>query len=168
MSYGIESVRDRHDARRERNTLSLEMTWISLTVPSFVMTEDSVREVRIERGQRLQYMRTAPRVRHYCLPLVGSESAALVDDVGESAVDFANVVKQRDPLDAVLHSFVQVGRVREQEGVLRNATHMGARCRVVRIDGIEKGLERRRPEPLKSNPPPSLADVQRTGCGRQN
>jgi len=63
-----------------------------------------------------------------------TQLGGLVDDVVERSVDLADVVKECDPLHAVLAALVQVRCFGNDQGVLRNAPDVCARCWIVRVD----------------------------------
>ena len=65
-------------------------------------------------------------------------------------VDLADVVKERDALDGALLRLVEPGRVGDDERAGRDAADVHPRLRVVRLDGVEQRLERRRGEALEA------------------
>ena len=81
-------------------------------------------------------------------PLRGGERVLVVDDVEERLVDLADVVEERDALDALALVLGEVGRVGEDERVGGDAAHVRAGFRVVGVDGVEQRLERGGGEPL--------------------
>src|SRR6185369_12379969 len=81
-------------------------------------------------------------------PLLWRELRRVVKDVRESLVELADVVEQRDPLDAVERSLIEPGGIAKNERIARDPTHVGACYGVVGIDGIQERLHRGRPEPL--------------------
>lgn len=103
------------------------------------------------------------------LAALGSgELGGFIDDVMERSIDLANVVKERDALDAMLSSLVEVCRFGDYQRVLRNAPHVRAGRRVIRVDRVEERLQRGRSETLKSESCPSLAGEQGSGGNRSD
>ena len=72
---------------------------------------------------------------------LGGELGRFVDDIEQRLMDLSDVVEEGDALDAALFGRRQVRRIREDERVARDASHMGAGLAVVRIDGVEERLE---------------------------
>ena len=94
-----------------------------------------------------------------------SQARALVDDVEQRFVDFADVVKQRDTLDLVLHRFVGAIGGGEDERVPCNPAHMCARPLIGRVDRVEQRLGQCRRESFGTSTPASLARQQRRAEG---
>ena len=72
----------------------------------------------------------------------GRERVVVVDDVEERLVDLADVVKERDALDArCTRARRELGGVGEDERVGGDAAHVRAGLGVVRVDGVEQRFE---------------------------
>ena len=69
-------------------------------------------------------------------------------NVGERAVQFADVVEQCDSFNAAQCMLVEAGGVAENQGVGRDTTHVFACILVIGINGIEQRLHRRRTQTL--------------------
>ena len=83
---------------------------------------------------------------------------------------FADVVEERDALDAVQSALVQAGGLAEYEGVGCDAADVGARDGVVGVDRVEQRLERGRAKPLGLRSHAVLAEQQparRGGADRE-
>ena len=118
-----------------------------------------------ERRQRSQDLGAALRVRHHGAALLGGELRLLVEDVGERPVELADVVEERDSLDAAQSALVQTGGFAEYQCVGRDAADVRAGDGVVGVDGVEQRLERGRAKPLGLRPHAVLAVEQSAGGG---
>jgi 23S rRNA (cytosine1962-C5)-methyltransferase len=103
---------------------------------------------------------------HDCSAFLGGELRRIVKDVGERLVELAYVVEQRHALDAAEGSLVEPGCIAEDERIGRDATHMGAGNRIVRVDCVEKRFERGGAESLGSRARGVLAIEQPARGGR--
>jgi len=167
MRDRVETVGDRDNARLERNLCRLETAWIAGSVPSLVVSGDALCKLRIKSAERRQHFRSTQRMRHDGTALLGSELRRLMEDVGQSAVQLADVVEQCYALDAVQRSFIETGRLAEDERVVRDAPHMITRDGVVGIDCIEQCLHRRRAQAFGAAAHGVLAENQ-AACGGSN
>src|SRR5512141_2578341 len=104
-------------------------------------------------------------MRHYGVTLAPGQPLRVIHDIRDCAIDFADVVKERDPLHAVLFSLVEIGSTRERECIVGDTPDMGAGFGVVRIDCVEEALESSCSETLESEPFPPLA-IKEGGCSR--
>jgi len=100
VSDRVEAVGDRDDPRRQRNSLPLQSSRISCAVPSLVVCRDPLPEIRIESLQRCEDLGAALSVRHHGAALLRSELGRLVENIGQRPVKLADVVEERDTLDA--------------------------------------------------------------------
>jgi len=73
-----------------------------------------------------------------------------VENVGESSVQFADVMEKRDSFDTAQGVFVDAGSVPKDQRIRRDASYMFACLFVVGIDRIEERLHCRRAETLRS------------------
>ena len=78
---------------------------------------------------------------HDRAPLFRRQLLRLLHDVGYRLVDFSNVVEQRDTLDAVLRSFVEIRGACKRQRILRDTPDMRASLSIVRIDCIEQAFQ---------------------------
>jgi len=138
----IEGVDNRDNAGFDRDRAPAQSAWISFSVPSLMMRENSVRQLRKECAERTQHVGPTPWVHHDGAPLFRRQFLRLLHDVGYRLVDFSNVVEQRNPLNAVQSAFVEIRCAPKRQRILRDATDMRARLGVVRIDRVEQALER--------------------------
>jgi len=137
----VERVGDRHHARGDGNGGSAQLPWITGPVPSLVMRQDALGEVGIERRERSQHVRATLWVRLHGTQLLRRQVRVIVNDVEQRLVDLSNVVKQRDSFDGGLLVRIEIGGVREDERITRDAAHVAAGFGVVRIDGAEERLQ---------------------------
>jgi hypothetical protein len=75
--------------------------------------------------------------------LASAQRGALVDDVEQSGVDLADVMKERDALEAPAGVVVEVGGTSQDQRVRGDAPHVGAGGMIVRVDGVEQRFQRR-------------------------
>ena len=80
-------------------------------------------------------------------------------------MDLADVVKQRDALDLMLHRLVSAIRVGEDECIPGNPAHMGTRLLISRVDRVQPRLGRRRRESFGASTPAPLARQRRRAKG---
>ena len=163
----VEGVGDGDDARREGDAAAPQAARVSAAVPAFVVREDALRELGVKAAERGEDLGSAPRVRGDRATGFGGEGFLFVDDVEERLVDLSDVVKERDPLDGLALAAVESRCVGDDEGVRRDAAHVRAGLRVVRVDGVEECLERGAGETLGGSPGAELADddCARSGAG---
>jgi hypothetical protein len=160
-SYRVKGVSDRDYARSYRDCFSAQSARISCSIPSLVMRNDPVTQFWIKSVERLEYLAAAFRMRHHGLPLLGRELVGVVENVEERFVNLSDVMEQRDTLDFAALRFLESGSVRQHQRVLRNASHVRSRDRVVRVDRIEQRLEGRCCQAFGTAAQPSLANGER-------
>src|SRR6266542_28594 len=100
VRYRVERVGDRHNASRERNTLSPKSSRVPLAIASLVVRENSLTQIRIEYSEWSQNVCAPSWMRVNSAPLLGSELCCLVKDVGDGLVDRSDIMEERDPLNA--------------------------------------------------------------------
>src|SRR5688572_995678 len=101
-------------------------------------------------------MRAALGVRAEALTFRFSQNGRDVDDVGYCTVEFADIVEEGDALDLVAFTLVEIGRLREDQRVVRDPANMRPGLRIVRIDRIQQRLERTGAEPFDIAADPAL------------
>jgi len=97
-------------------------------------------------------------MRHHRAALCWRELAALVKNVGDGLVNFADIVEERDAFHARARSLIQFECLAEYERIPRHSANVCAGYSIVRIDRVEQCLERRRSEALRKNAMTSLAN----------
>ncbi len=88
-----------------------------------------------------------------------------MDNVVNSRMNLADVVEQCDALDTSALMFIEVGGVRQNEGIRRDPTDMCARFVVIGVDRIEQGFERGGGEALGGAPRGQLARGEEASDG---
>jgi len=107
------------------------------------MGAHTIREIRIKGAQRRQHFGATIRVRIDRAALCRGQRRVIVNDVEQRLVNFADVVEERDPLDAPALFFIQIGGAGEHQRVACDAADVRPRHRIVGVDGVEQRLERR-------------------------
>lgn len=158
MRHDVEGVRERDDARGERDPTPTKAAGIPAPVPALVVAENCLRQLRVKVADGAQNLRAANGMRPDGAALGGSETARLVHDVEQRLVNFSNVVEQRRELDRAAHTLIDAERVRDGKGVGGYASNVSSGLRVIGIDGPEQRLERRCRKPLSSMALPPLID----------
>ena len=74
-------------------------------------------------------------------PLSRRESRAIVDDIEQRLVDFADVMEEGDALERPEVVFAESGAIPENQRVARDAADMLTGFVVVGFDRVEQGLE---------------------------
>ncbi len=144
---GIEGVGDRDDTCLNRNVLGDEPMRIACSVPALVVSDHAITQIGVEERQGIQYVGAALRVgRNEASLLRGYFPFVIVHDVEERLVDFTDVVKERNALDAANGRLIEASGAREHHAVCRDAARVRASHSVVGIDGVEERFERRRGE----------------------
>ena len=152
MSHSIERIGDRNHPCGDRNAPTFEMPRITGAIPSLVMREHAFGKIGIERAKRLEHIGPSARVRHHGAPLRRRETALFVKDVVDRLVNFSDVVKERDTLDAVPSSLVELSCVGEYQRVVRDSSNMRAGDGVIGVDSREQRLEDRGAESFGADP----------------
>ena len=165
LRYRIERIGDRNDARFDRDHFALQFSRIARAIPSLVVRENSLGQIRIERGQRLENVCAFARMRHHGVTLAAGEPLRVVHDIRDRSVDLADVVKEGDALHTALLALVQIGCTRERERIVGHAPDMSASLGVIRVDCVEEAFEGRRPKSLESEPFSPLA-IEEDSCCR--
>jgi len=132
----IEAVGDGYHASHERDPLSLQPAWIPGAIPTLVVRGDTLSQVGVKRAERREHIRTPLRVCPDRSPFFGRELRLLVKDVGQRSVQLANIVEERDTLDATQCALVEVSGLAEYQSVYRDPANVGARLGVVGIDRV--------------------------------
>jgi hypothetical protein len=160
----VEAVGDGDHAGHERDPLSLQPAWIPGTIPTLVVRGDTLSQVRIKRAERREYIRTPLRMCPDRSPFLGRELRLLVKDVGQGSVKLADIMEERDSLDATQSALVEVSCLAEYESVYRDPANVGARLGVISIDRVEQRLESCRAQPLGSVAQLVLAKKEAACC----
>jgi hypothetical protein len=134
-------VGDAHDPGLDRNRFSAEPGGIAGAVPALVMTEHAGAEIRIEARHRLEHLGATLRMGGDQLPFRGRELMIVVNHVIDRRVDLADVVEERDALDASATRFIEVGGTSEDQRVGRYAPDVSTRLVVIGVDRVEQRLE---------------------------
>ena len=164
----IEGVGNRDDTRLNGNVLGDEPTRIAGSIPAFVMRQHAFGQVRVKEGQGMQDVGATLWVGHDEAALLRSHLAAvIVHDVEERFVDFTDVVKERNALDAANRRLIEVGRTSERHTVGGDATHVCASDGVVGVDGVEQRLERGGGEARGALRPLVLANEESANAGAE-
>ena len=141
---GIKGVGDRDDPRFDWNLFAPQVTRVSCAVPPLVVGENAGGEIWIEGRERCEDLGAALRVRRNLAALFARQGLPVVNDVEERLMDFADVVKERDPLDRATLPIIQPDLIADDECVRGYAPNVQPGFLVVRLDGIEQRLERGR------------------------
>jgi hypothetical protein len=163
MCDRVEAVRNRNDARLQRNPFSPETVRIAFSVPTFVVRGDAAPEIGIKRAKRIENFSATLWMGFHCSPLLRRELGCLVEDVRQSSVELADVVKQCDALNAAQPVPVEPCGPGQNQRVRRDSAHVLARLFVVGIDRIEQRFHRRRGESLGFGPRSVLAVEKSAG-----
>jgi len=148
MRNGVERVRDRDDACFERNPAATQSARISLSVPAFMVRQDAVGQLGIERREGREHFRATRGVSGDLAALGARQALGLMDDVEQGLMDLSDIVKERDALDRALATIVESRGVGDDERAGCHAAHVHTGFRIVRLDRVEQCLERRGREPL--------------------
>ena len=165
LSDRIERVGNSDDARFDRDRVSQELARIASAIPSLVVRQNPLGQIRIERSKRLENFRAFAWMRHHGIALVPCKPLRVVHDVRDRAIDFAYVVEERDPLDAALFALIEIGCASERQRVVGDTPDMRAGLGVVGVDGVQETFERRGSESLEGEPFTPLA-VEENTCSR--
>jgi len=133
-----------------------------------VVRENSFGQLGKKGRQRLENIGAAARVLHYRAPFFGSELLWFLHDVGYCLIDFPDVMKERNTLNPVLHSFVEISGACKSQCILRNASNVRAGLRIVCINGIEERLETGGAESFESNALTTLIVVEHARRSSRN
>jgi 23S rRNA (cytosine1962-C5)-methyltransferase len=155
---GVERVRDRDDARGERDPSAAQAARIAGAVPPLVVREHALRELRMKVGDRREHLRATDRVRRDLASLLWCQRARLVHDVDERFADLSDVVKERRQLDRAAILVVDANGVGDNERVGRDAPDVRAGLLVVRVDRFQQRFEGGGGEPLGAFPPAPLVN----------
>lgn len=161
----VECVGKRHDAGGKWNAASAEAAWVTRAVPSLVVGQHAVRELRVEAAERRKDRRAAFRVRGDGAAVLGSERRLVVDDVEQRLVDLSDVVEQCDALDGATFAAAQTGSAGDDEGVGRDAADVRAGLCVIRVYRVQQRLQRRCCEALGRASRSALVDDDRASYG---
>ena len=161
VSDRVVGVGERDDARGERDLFAAEPARITMSIPSLVMGEDSLGECGIEWRERLEDLSAEARMLGDFAARGVAEPGLFVDDVEECFVNLADVVEERDAFDVAALMRVEARGVGEDQRVLGDAAYVRAGFGIVRVDGVEQGLESRGGESLRGRTSAAFQDVQR-------
>jgi len=134
----VEGVGDRDDACGEWDAPSFQATRISLAVPTLVVSQHAVGQIGIEDAERFEHAGANTRVLRDGTTLGRTQRVRLANDVFDCLVDLADVVEERDALDALAFMVGEIGRVGKDEGVRGDASDVCARIGVVGVDRVEE------------------------------
>jgi hypothetical protein len=148
MSDRVEGIGDTHNSRCQRYPLAFQAAGVAVTVPPLVVRRDTLPEVGIKGIQGRENLGATLRMRSNRASLFRSELGFVVKDVSECFVQLADVVEQRDSLDAVEHPVVELRSAPKYERVLRNAADMCAGNGVVCLNRIQERFESCRAQAL--------------------
>lgn len=109
----------------------------------FVVRQDALGELGIEAGEGSEHVGAPSGVGGDRATLVLAQLLPFVNDVEESLVDLADVVKEGDALDAAEGPLVPSRGISDDERVVGDASDVGPGLGVVGVDGVEERLERR-------------------------
>jgi hypothetical protein len=138
VGNGIERVRERYDPGRERDLYSLKLVRIACSVPSLVMAEYTLGQIRIEGCERGKDIGASSRMREDLASFTGCETRVLVDDVEERFVNLPDIVEQRDALNDSSIVTIELRGFREDERVRGNSAHVCSGLSIVCVDCIEE------------------------------
>ncbi len=157
----IEGVGDRDEARIERDASPPQTAWVAASVPSLVVGDDALSELRVEGREWREHFRAAQGMRQDGASLARGQLLGIVDDVEERLVNLSDVVKERDPLERAQLAVPQAGGVAKDQRVAGDSPDMLPGLMVIGLDGIEECLERGRRESLGALPASALQTPER-------
>jgi hypothetical protein len=131
-----------------------------------MVRKNALAEIGIKDGYRLENLGSFFRMLANSAPLLGSELGRFMENVKERFVEFSNVMKEGNPLDAMLFALIQAGSFRETNGVGRNTPYMRSRDRIIRIDRIQQRFHRGCGKPFSAYPVIAFPHVHSAGNGR--
>ena len=137
----VEGVDDRNDSGGEGNRFATKSARVATAVPPLVMGENADRELGIEWRERREDRGAAARMGRDRPSLGRGEPAVVVNDVEERFVDLADVVEERDALDAAKDVVPETSGIAEDQRIARDLTDMLAGFVVVGFDRVENRLE---------------------------
>src|SRR5688572_14525818 len=111
----IEAVGDCDNPRLERDFFPLQAERISGSIPALVVRGDAFPQLRIKSDERLEDLRAALGMGHHRQLVFGAQLPDVVADVRQGLVELADVVEERDALDAAEHPVVEIGGLGEDE-----------------------------------------------------
>jgi len=142
MSDCIDGIRDGDYPGRERNLPAAEPARIARAVPSLVVREDTLRQVRIEGREWSQDLRPAAWMRGDRVPLGIGQGRPVVNDVEQRLVDLSDVVKEGDTLDGKPRPVIELGGFGKCQRISCDPPDVGAGLVIVGVDGVEERFQR--------------------------